>query len=54
MQQVCQFVSLNIYVEPPLVDSMKLIHMIVTNSRFGICYKKQLSVVCVTIAFTWA
>ena len=37
--------DLNNYVEPPLSDGVKLLHMIVTTpDRFDTCYQKQVSI----------
>lgn len=39
--------DLNNYVEPPLIDGVKLLHMIVTTpDRFDTCYQKQVSIAC--------
>ncbi len=46
---------LNNYVDPPLIDDSKPIHMIVTTpDRFDTCYHKQVSIACVTVAFACA
>jgi len=47
--------NLNNYVEPPLIDGVSLLHMIVTTpDRFDTCYQKQVSIACMLLAcHTW-
>lgn len=49
------FCNLNNYVEPPLSDGVKLLHMIVTTpDRFDTCYQKQVSISCILLTWhTW-
>ena len=46
---------LNHYVDPPLIDDVQPIHMIVTTQdRFDTCFQKQVSIACVTVAIACA
>ena len=47
--------NLNNYVEPPLSDGVKLLHMLVTTpDRYDTCYQKQVSIACILLKWhTW-
>jgi hypothetical protein len=44
--------NLNNYVEPPLNDGVRPLHIIVTTpDRFDTCYQKQVNIACMLLAY---